>query len=822
MHQETTHLVDPLSKRKRFNRKNIWAIIGPIFLSIALFIAIIHIGYPSLPNPEVSQHYSKDPLGTVQPGSSMGQELILSRPNINGITFWLEPTKGSSLIMLEVFPSTGDPSPVFSRTFYPKKGANQIEIKPSLSQNLSPLNFRIRTILGEITVFGRDENAYLGGTAYRDDLPIEGDLAFQTTYAYDGMALFTDLSQLITQWYPLIAMFALLFIPGWLVLDVLQIRKNIDSVESVALSVGLSLAVIPILMVWTTTFHIPWNQTAVYICAGAITTIFLWRVLIKIREDKTPIEKDHNKLAPKPHIWFLILIFLVSFLVRMAMVRDLEVPPWVDSIHHALIAQGIVQSGELPDNYLPHIPLDAQYYHPGYHSILATYHWLSGLEIPQAMLLLGQGLNALTIFAVYAFTTSLVKDKTAGIFAAAITGLFSVMPAYYTSWGRYTQLTGLLILPTTLILLQKLSAGKSNFPRILAAAISFGGLVIVHYRVAFMAGCLFLAIWIGILFKRKQDFTRKLRSSMMNTLIFGSLGIGFIFPWLLPSIQNFLLPAAQSWRFGGIPEIPPIHWRYFTQAGGVAIMVFAGLGAVSGLIKRKIFSLILLIWVGLLFVAANPRFFHLPFPPGFINQTSVEIMIFIPLSVYAGTFLSGLHASILNWIKPSSSFFWKAALTFFWIEIAIIGSFQLLPILNPETFLFQKDDYAAIRWIEEYVPEGETIVINPTAWGYGLYRGEDGGFWISPISNHPTMPPNVLYGFNSEEKNKVNRFVETLLPIGEDPEAIWDLLSQYGYTTIYLGSRGGVISPKALDESPLFKVQYHQGTTWIFEAVGTP
>ena len=78
------------------------------------------------------------------------------------------------------------------------------------------------------------------------------------------------------------------------------------------------------------------------------------------------------------------------------------------------------------------------------------------------MLLYGQVLNALMVFPVYLFTTLLVNDRRAGVIAALIAGLITPMPAYYTSWGRYTQLGALAILPAAAALLAALRELQRN------------------------------------------------------------------------------------------------------------------------------------------------------------------------------------------------------------------------------------------------------------------------------------------------------------------------------------------------------------------------
>jgi hypothetical protein len=145
---------------------------------------------------------------------------------------------------------------------------------------------------------------------------------------------------------------------------------------------------------------------------------------------------------------------------------------------------------------------------------------------------------------------------------------------------------------------------------------------------------------------------------------------------------------------------------------------------------------------------------------------------------------------------------------------------RLLPTLNPITFLAREADFPAINWIDMNVPENEIILINPTGWGYGLYMGHDGGYWISPLTGHQTMPPPVLYGLGDrEEIDRFNQYIEGILPIGEDPEALWELLRSENIRFVYTGGRGGIISPRALAESGLFVIRYQHDGAWVFETL---
>ncbi len=145
-----------------------------------------------------------------------------------------------------------------------------------------------------------------------------------------------------------------------------------------------------------------------------------------------------------PYALGLVGVFVCALAVRLIMVRDLSAPPWVDSVHHGMITRLILEGGKLPESYAPFLNIDTAQYHSGFHSVLAMFTWLSGLDIAAAMLLFGQILNALSIFAVYAFTKILTRDQRAGLIAAGITAFLTPMPAYLNQLGSLHAIDGII------------------------------------------------------------------------------------------------------------------------------------------------------------------------------------------------------------------------------------------------------------------------------------------------------------------------------------------------------------------------------------------
>ena len=140
---------------------------------------------------------------------------------------------------------------------------------------------------------------------------------------------------------------------------------------------------------------------------------------------------------------------------RLYQARDLVLPAWVDSVHHVLIVQAILNRGGLPTSLEPLVPVPL-YYHYGFHVLAAVFSFWSRLPADQAVLWLGQILMAAMSLAVYRLATVLWKKAgkngaaVRGVTAALLVALVSHMPGYYLTWGRYTLLAGLVLLALAL------------------------------------------------------------------------------------------------------------------------------------------------------------------------------------------------------------------------------------------------------------------------------------------------------------------------------------------------------------------------------------
>jgi len=209
-----------------------------------------------------------------------------------------------------------------------------------------------------------------------------------------------------------------------------------DPVERLADMIGLSISSVAILgMIF---FFLGWRFSG-----GLITVLYASMAIIALYL----IIKRRAELKRVHLLWLiatgLVLLLVISF--RFYQAKDLVFPAWVDSVHHVFITQKIIDYGGLPETLAPELDVPL-FYHYGFHLIAALFSWISRLEPVQAVLWFGQVINALVVLGIYRLSKALWHRKLPAIFAALLVGLAFQMPAYYLTWGRYTLLTGLLVM----------------------------------------------------------------------------------------------------------------------------------------------------------------------------------------------------------------------------------------------------------------------------------------------------------------------------------------------------------------------------------------
>jgi len=147
-----------------------------------------------------------------------------------------------------------------------------------------------------------------------------------------------------------------------------------------------------------------------------------------------------------------------------------------------------------------------------------------------------------------------------------------------------------------------------------------------------------------------------------------------------------------------------------------------------------------------------------------------------------------------------------------------------LPIVNPGTVLATRDDVAAMDWIRRHLPPDARFLINVRHWQGSTYVGTDGGYWIPLLTGRDTILPPAIYIYGSAEYVEgINNLAEAVVAIESfDEGSTRQLLDDSGVTHVYIGARGGSITPQMLGNpqvarSPYYRPIYSNGAVWIFQ-----
>lgn len=789
-------------------------------LPCLLVIGLLLSGCVNLYDPESSHEWHTDVIYTLPNNEIAFQTIFLSQASLSKINLWVnpvEPVSADAKLTLTLIDLSEKPKYVLSLT-QPLSACHQgictfiIAKNQFIPKGLYAIGIEASNA---IHLRGSLLDSYRQGSFSVNNQETDSDLAFSLEYRYTSQSLLGDLLRFGKDSWLLIPSLALLITPGLLVYKLLRLSLPHDQSLSLYLIISTSIAVLAVGMAWTSLLQLSWHPAFVRLFFYGC---FLVLLILAMRNPASWL----GKLQIED--FFLFLVFYLALFIRLLMARNLIAPPWVDSVHHALITSLILQKGAYPSTYAPYLDLTTASYHSGFHANLAFFTWLSALPLPASMLVFGQILNALAVYSAYTFTYAFYPNRSAGIIAAALVAFFSPMPAYYTSWGRYTQLCGLLILPTILHLFNRRLPFPANpgsrhiQATLLLISLLISGLMIIHYRVSY-----FCAVLLGLAALEKlfhplgAPKTIQFLRLMVTFGLIGFLALLLSAPWLPEAVLSLLLPKFNSWT--NPPSTPEsLPWGLLTPALGKILLALAALGLILEILRRSWRGVILGLWMVLCFATIYLSNFLLR-GIGFLNMTSVTISLYLPLSALGAAGILSMLQCFKRFYRPLSRWLLLTLSFCAILASAILGGRALTPLLNPITLLVRADDLQAMNFIRFATPPDQKFLIEPFLWGYGLYAGQDGGSWIPALAYRPTIPPPVLFALSdrSDQVQQINQISQKVLQKPDDAAWIANLMRENEVQYLYLGGKGGPISAWIISQSPEFELIYHHGSVFIFK-----
>ncbi|MCA9927673.1 MAG: hypothetical protein KC419_04325 [Anaerolineales bacterium] len=581
-------------------------------------------------------------------------------------------------------------------------------------------------------------------------------------------------------------------------------------------AVALGTALWPLLWFWLSILGGHWTRSALWtvLIVGWLSVIGKQLSVI----GRKPSAISNHPITPSPchpftlsplHLVTLSLL-LLGFTLRLLAVRDIAFPLWVDASRHALITAVMAQTGRIITDYTPYLPVDRFPYHFGFHTISTSLMMMTERPLPDLLLYLGQLLNALVPLTVYAGAWLMTRRRGVSTMAAFLAAIPFFFPAYYATWGRFTQLTGMILMPVLIGLTwQVVRGGRRWRGSWWLVGLLAAGLFLVHFRVFLIYLPFVPAVWV-------MSWGRNGRTLFAAGLFTVAL-IG-LRAWQLAQ-QSPNLGAAVSYSIPGYNAFPTGYYeagweRYFVwAAGGLLALVL-----VDNLRRRcwSTLPLILAAWVGLLFLLLIGEPLGLP-ETSLINLNSMYITLFLPLAI----FLAVGAAQLVRKSKQLPLVLQAVLAVGVGVggtAVFLFGSRQQISIINPQTVLAWPADLDGLAWADVHLPPNAKVAVNSWKWLGNTYAGSDGGAWIVQLTGRQSTTPPADYIYSRALFAEVNAFNETAVAQTDWSSAeSSDWLRSQGVTHIFIGAKGGFFDPAAVAGNPAASLIYADDGVFIFE-----
>jgi hypothetical protein len=693
-----------------------------------------------------------------------------------------------------------------------------------------------------MSVWGYSLDSYGGGAVSLQGDQADGDavlttaqdLRFLTRYHLTWLGALNSLGETF-YFEGLLFLLALIFLPmpGCLLLFLFH-KRWISSLAGQAQTDGnawpwdpaawwgtalaLGIAAWPLLWLWLTLIGGRWSGWLLWlvIAAGWFAVGWLWWRDRKERRQRIEKAEELSGLPPHPPLtlsWrtehlILLIIILLGLAVRLLAVRDVAFPPWVDSSRHALITAVMVESGQAISEYMPFLPVDRFPYHFGFHALSGSLALMSAWPLERLLLYLGQLLNALVPLALYAAVWLATRRQGAGLLAAFLAALPLFFPAYYATWGRFTQLIAVYVLPILLALSWRLVRGKGQWQRVWwLVALLAAGLFLAHFRVFLYYIPFALLVWLVSLGRNSRWLA--MASGLALLLIAPRL------IQLLIDTNPVQLAGRTIANYNNFPA------SYFTTGWERAFVAAAAAGlvlAIIAAIRRRrwtVLPLVLVAWVAVLFLLLSVDRIGVPVT-SLVNLNSMYIILFVPLAM----FLAIVVEQVWRWLRQQH---WLLQLAGYVLAGALLAAMflfgvrQQISILNVQTILAQPEDVAGLLWVDANLPPEASIAVNSWRWLGETWAAADAGAWLLPLTGRSASTPPIDHIYNRDLFKEVRKFNEAANAVSDwsDP-AQADWLREQGFGYVFIGKKGGFFDPAVLARNPKMEMLYGRLGVFVF------
>ncbi len=527
---------------------------------------------------------------------------------------------------------------------------------------------------------------------------------------------------------------------GFCVLSIFEVR--LDEVELIAYSIVFGIVIPPIFIFVLGLFGVKFTD---FIVMGLFVFLIIaaWVKKIVRHTKKTILNKNKHLIF---ELWIFGVMLLLALISRTFQISDLVVPNWLDGLVHQKMAQTIQERG-----YVDYLVI----YPKGFHANIIWISSLLGIEIREAILLVGQFLSVASGTSLYILARRFVRPPFS-LVALMLFWFWSPYPSFLIFWARYPFLQGLTILPALILFLMTKNTGK---PRdLVLMGILLFGIGITYYGALMMFFSFVVSYYLILAYHGKSSFLIK--------------NYKYFFISVFPIIIVLYVRMVNALNHNVKGQDSSVNWlsdavttlNVSMRGGGAFIWIAAAMGLIVAVVNRKkilpVLSAWILIQLLLQFVQEDAG----------ITVSSVSnalVMISIPLVIYTAYLFQSVAAPFLKFNKVM--FLLVVLVLSFWG--AYISSAQ-----GARSYiLYTYADQVAFDWIENNIAEDSVFCVNSFYWGDDL-SPSDGGGWINSLLGNKTV---LCDGFNFSNIDYI--YIGNGLGF-MNPE---ELISQYNYLPVY-------------------------------------
>jgi hypothetical protein len=784
--------------------------------------------------------------------SSIGQTFVAHYDGLNGFEIYFEPNQpGNGNIELHLLKDTWEKESL---------AIGSIPIREITAAGFYPIEFSPQSVsfqkdyylllqiagAGQVLVGSGTGESYLNGAIYRNNEPGDAQLSFNIIYS-PGLLTFGLLKEGFT-WLMYLLVAAFLFvIPGWAILSyIYPVWQRYDWASQLALSVGVSLAFYPLLLLWTNLIDFQLGPFYAWLPPVFGLLSIFWR-------------KKHNRsavslkrISEAGSLWIdftLIIILGMIFAMRFWVIRSLDAPMWGDSVQHTIITQLILDNGGLFDSWEPYAPYNTLTTHFGFSVFAALFAWVTKLNSVLATMLTGQIINGLAILAIYPLSIKMSRNnRWAGIGTLLAGGLLSIIPAVYVNWGRYAQLSGQVILPISIyftwIALEKNDSFflfdiiKDNWKLYILAGIGISGMTLSYYRMPYFFVTFILCLMLLYGVHKWQFQFNQWKNRIVILSFVAAISLLLFLPWGVQLFGSKLALGMENSLTIGVssstkhPNIDLLYsvinylkilFSNIYQYSPAYLLIGSGLSWVIAVNKRRWAVVIMPLWVIILLAYSIGRKFNLP-GSHYIKDFTIYIALYIPISVIMGN----LVVTITE-LKHRNKF-WLPSLCILIITVAILeGGKQRLIVDQFSYNMVTRPDIRASEWIKNNTFENALFLAQGFEYR-GTVAGSDAGWWLPLLAGRSNSVPPQYAQFNETSHPKdFTKQVVDLVDVLETHSIVEEksiqALCKMGITHTYHGQRQGKVgqsiqlfSTMDLDRIPTFFTKiYHRDRVQIYE-----